>query len=56
MGSYSPTPTIIEAAISLYNNHSVEAITRNDAEAKNLTKTTSAISEIIDTAKAKIRK
>jgi DUF2075 family protein len=52
-GSYSPTPTIIEAAVSLYNNHSVDEITRNDAEAKNLTKTTSAISEIIDTAKSK---
>src|SRR5258705_5249 len=26
-GSYSPTPTIIEAAVSLYNNHSVDAIT-----------------------------
>ena len=35
-GSYSPTPTIIEAAISLYNNHNVEAITRNDADAINL--------------------
>ena len=42
-GSYSPTPTIIEAAVSLYNNHSVDEITRNDAEAKNLKQTTSAI-------------
>ncbi|MCB9081889.1 MAG: DUF2075 domain-containing protein [Lewinellaceae bacterium] len=50
-GRYSPTPTIIEAAISLYNNHAVEAITRHDAGAKNLTKTTRAISEIIDFAK-----
>lgn len=50
-GSYSPTPTIIEAAVSLYNNHTVEEITRSDAEAKNLTLTTSAISEIIDYAK-----
>lgn len=55
-GSYSPTPTIIEAAVSLYNNHSVDAITRNDAEAKNLTKTTSAISELIDTAKSSNKK
>lgn len=51
-GSYSPTPTIIEAAVSLYNNHSVEEITRNDAEAINLSKTSSAISEIIDYAKS----
>jgi hypothetical protein len=34
-GSYSPTPNIIEAAISLYNNHNVEEITRNDADAIN---------------------
>lgn len=50
-GSYSPTPTIVEAAVSLYNNHTVEEITRSDAEAKNLTSTTSAISEIIEYAK-----
>jgi hypothetical protein len=55
-GNYSPTPTIIEAAVSLYNNHSVDAITRNDAEAKNLTKTTSAISELIDAAKSSNKK
>jgi DUF2075 family protein len=56
LGSYSPTPTIIEAAVSLYNNHTVEEITRSDAKAKNLTKTTSAISEIIDLAKSKSKK
>lgn len=50
-GSYSPTPTIVEAAVSLYNNHTVENITRSDAEVKNLTSTTSAISEVIDYAK-----
>ena len=55
-GSYSPTPTIIEAALSLYNSHSVEAITRSDAEAKNLTKTTTSISEIIDSAKTDRKK
>jgi hypothetical protein len=55
-GIYSPTPTIIEAAVSLYNNHSVEEITRNDAEAINLTKTTTAISQIIDFAKQKNKK
>lgn len=51
-GSYFPTPTIIEAAISLYNNHSVDEITRSDAGAINLTKTTAAISKIIDESKA----
>ena len=55
-GSYSPTPTIIEAAISLYNNHSVDDITRSDAEAKNLSKTTAAISEIISIAQLKNKK
>jgi hypothetical protein len=55
-GAYSPTPTIIEAAISLFNNHTVEEITRSDAEAKNLTQTTDAISSIIDYAKEQSRK
>lgn len=52
-GAYSPTPSIIEAAISLYNNHSVEQITRSDAAAKNLRDTTNAISKLIDEAKEK---
>lgn len=55
-GSYAPTPTIIEAAVSLYNSHSVEEITRSDAEAINLTKTTSAISDIINSAKNQNKK
>jgi hypothetical protein len=50
-GAYTPTPTIIEAAVSLYNNHTVEEITRSDAGAKNLTLTTSAINDVIDYAK-----
>jgi adenylylsulfate kinase-like enzyme/DUF2075 family protein len=55
-GNYAPTPTIIEAAVSLYNNHSVEEITRSDADAINLTKTTLAISDIIDHAKTEKKK
>lgn len=55
-GSYSPTPTIIEAAVALYNSHTVDEITRSDADAKNLTKTTDAITEIIDLAKRENRK
>jgi len=55
-GGYMPTPTIIEAAVSLYTTHSVENITRNDADAKNLTVTTKKISEIIETAKNENRK
>lgn len=50
-GSYSPTPTIVEAAIKLYNNHNVEEITRNDAKAINLSITTNYISDTIDFAK-----
>ena len=44
-GRYSPTPTIIEAAIKLYQEHSVKDIIRNEAE--NLSITTNTISEII---------
>lgn len=47
-GKYSPTPTIIEAAMALYNNHSVAEIARSDASAINLSKTSSAVSAIID--------
>lgn len=46
-GSYSPTPTIIEAAMALYKGHTVEEISRTDASAINLTKTSEAISDII---------
>jgi len=49
-GGYMPTPTIIEAAVSLYTTHSVENITRSDADAKNLTITKGTISEIINRA------
>ncbi len=52
-GRYSPTPTIIEAAMVLYNNHSVDEISRSDAAAVNLTTTSSAISEIIEDARRK---
>ena len=55
-GSYSPTPTIIEAAINLYNNHNVEEITRNDADATNLNITTNYISETIEYAKNNSKK
>lgn len=55
-GSYSPTPTIIEAAISLYNNHNVEEITRSDADASNLKVTTNYISKTIEHAKNKNKK
>jgi len=46
-GRYAPTPTILEAAMALYNNHSVADISRRDASAKNLSETSDAISQII---------
>ena len=49
--SYKPTPTIIEAAQALYQNHDVEEITRSDAGAKNLSATANCISNIIEQAK-----
>ncbi len=55
-GSYSPTPTIIEAAINLYKDHSVDDITRNDADAKNLSLTTNSIAQIIEYAKQEQKK
>jgi hypothetical protein len=46
-GRYSPTPTIIEAAMALYSGHSVSEISRNDASAINLSITSDAIAGII---------
>jgi len=55
-GRYSPTPTIVEAAMALYNGHSVSEISRSDASAKNLTETSYAISEIIELSREKRKK
>ena len=52
-GRYCPTPTIIEAAMALYNGHSVSDISRSDASAINLSQTSEAISEIILCSKEK---
>lgn len=54
--SYHPTPTIIEAARSLYAQHSVEAIARYDAGAKNLRVTSQRIEQIVDDARSRQRK
>jgi len=48
---YRPTPTIVEAARALYEQHTVEDITRSDAGAKNLSETATAIQNIINKAK-----
>jgi hypothetical protein len=55
-GRYAPTPTIIEAAMSLYGGHSVDEIARTDAGAINLSTTTDAILKIIVEAKAQGQK
>ena len=49
---YKPTPTIIEAARALYNNHDVSEISRSDAGAKNLSEPATEIRRIIEEAKA----
>lgn len=48
---YKPTPTIIEAAQALYRGHDVTEISRSDSGAINLSRTSAAISEIIDHSK-----
>jgi hypothetical protein len=55
-GSYSPTPTIIEAARSLYAHHTVGEITRNDAGATHLADTTAAVERIITDSRQRRRK
>jgi hypothetical protein len=50
-GRYRPTPTIIEAAMALYNGHAVADISRRDAAAINLTLTSNTISDIIRSSK-----
>ena len=53
---YHPTPTIVEAARALYANHSVDAIARFDAGAKNLNVTSKRIEELVDEARLNGRK
>jgi hypothetical protein len=54
--SYQPTPTIIEAAQALYAQHSVEAIARHDAGARNLGITSGRIEELVTEASENQRK
>lgn len=48
---YAPTPTIIEAAKSLYENHSVEDITRHEADKVSTDRTISYILDVIQKSK-----
>lgn len=51
-GRYSPTPSIIEAARALYGGHSVVDISRSDAGASNLTRTSGYVSRLIEVARS----
>lgn len=48
---YAPTPTIIEAARSLYENHSVEEITRHEADKVSTDQTIAYILDVIQNSK-----
>ena len=48
---YQPTPTIIEAASALYQNHSVEDITRHEAAGAALEETTKFVLDVIERSK-----
>lgn len=53
---YKPTPTIVEAARALYNNHSVENITRHGADEVDTEATTQCVIDIIEKTKQKRKK
>ena len=48
---YTPTPTIIEAARALYENHSVEDITRHEADKVSTDRTINYILQVIEQSK-----
>jgi len=48
---YAPTPTIIEAAKTLYENHSVENITRHEADKVSTDRTIAYILDVIQQSK-----
>ena len=53
---YAPTPTIIEAAKTLYENHSVENITRHEADNVSTDRTISYILDVIKHSKENQKK
>ncbi len=53
---YTPTPTIIEAARALYENHSVEDITRHEADKVSTDRTINYILQVIERSKAENKK
>jgi hypothetical protein len=55
-GRYKPTPTIVEAASALYGQHSVADLSRSDAGAKNLSVTSAAVDQVIESARTQRKK
>ena len=53
---YTPTPTIIEAARALYENHSVEDITRHEADKVSTDRTINYILQVIEQSKVQKKK
>ena len=53
---YEPTPTIVEAARTLYENHSVEDITRHEADKVSTDRTIAYILNVIQDSKEKGKK
>ena len=53
---YTPTPTIIEAARALYENHSVEDITRHEADKVSTDRTINYILQVIEKSKEQKKK
>lgn len=53
---YAPTPTIIEAARTLYESHSVEDITRHEADKVSTDRTISYILDVVHESKTKREK
>ena len=53
---YAPTPTIIEAAKSLYENHTVEDITRHEADKVSTDRTIAYIMDVIQYSKKNNKK
>ena len=52
---YAPTPTIIEAARTLYENHSVENITRHEADKVSTDRTIGYILQVIKESKEQLK-
>jgi hypothetical protein len=48
---YKPTPTIVEAAQTLYRTHSVTDISRSGAGERNLQETSASVSAVVDHAR-----